>query len=135
MKQIFKLPKGSVKAYIKQGDSVKTVYDDHNTIVNNAKTILAHLLGGDNWFITEIVALKAATILATDSSLTVNYLSATEVEFIGKFSESSFNDTLDELQLYSAAGGLFARLTGLTIQKTDAQQLGVTWVIEFKDCI
>jgi hypothetical protein len=40
-------PKGIFKMTIRKAGEVIEVYEDHNLIVNNAKLLLAHLLGGD----------------------------------------------------------------------------------------
>jgi len=41
------LPKGIFKMTVKKAGEVIETYEDHNLIVNNAKLLLAHLLGGD----------------------------------------------------------------------------------------
>jgi len=40
-------PKGIFKMTVRKAGEIIEVYEDHNLIVNNAKLLLAHLLGGD----------------------------------------------------------------------------------------
>jgi len=40
-------PKGIFKMTVRKAGEIIEVYEDHNLIVNNAKFLLAHLLGGD----------------------------------------------------------------------------------------
>ena len=43
----FFLPRGSIKMVIRKAGRIIEIYEDHNLIVNNAKMLMAHLLGGD----------------------------------------------------------------------------------------
>ena len=114
---------------ISEVDSGKVLYDDHNALTANAPNIIRNALGG-GIPISEIIALKAAVVLAVSPVSTVTYTSTNEVTFRSVFTPASFNDTLDELQLGNPAFGLFSTVTALSIFKDGATQIAVEWKLE-----
>lgn len=130
------LPKGKVKMYIIDDKGKTLVYDDPNTVVANAKEILAHVLGGDNGYALDTIHVSiSSSIVASDTSLQVSYPGINVVQFDAVFNEASFNGVVDEIFLESSGGGQFATIGGLVVAKTATQKLGITWEIEFSDCI
>ena len=53
-----------------------------------------------------------------------------EVKLVATFDETSFNDTFDEIYLYSAGGGDFSKVTGLSINKDNQTQLTISWTLK-----
>lgn len=117
---------------IKKGKN-EIVYDDHNALVTNYKNIIRHCIAGDaTHFLDKIRVLKASAQLANTSISQVEYIALTdnEVKLVATFDEASFNDTFDEIYLYSDAGGDFSHVTGLSISKDDQTQLTVSWTLK-----
>lgn len=107
-----------------------TLVDQPNALVDNARTMMAYLLGRQpSYSIDKIDVYKASGLLATSSFLTVTFPDANQVKFTTRFSESSFNDTLDELRLGSAIGGDFSVITDLSVLKGNTLQLQVEWLL------
>ena len=122
--------KGEVRIFSIKGDSRKLIYEDKNTIVTNAKNILAHAIGGDGFIIDKIGAYKAAVLLSFQNIFTVTYPAGNDkVKFVARFNEASFDDTLDEVRLESTLGGIFSVFTGLAHAKDNLTQLEVEWLI------
>jgi len=122
--------KGEVKIYAIRGGSSELIYDDSNLILENAKKILVHAVGGDNYVINAIEVYKTSVKLAEDLSLQVEYpIGDKHVKFFAFFDEASFNDTIDEIRLVSSVGGNFAEVTGLSHTKDDLTQLQIEWKI------
>lgn len=126
--------KGHVQAFIidKLGNK-RIVYDDHNAIVDNAETILRNCVSGYQTPIDAITAYKLGAVLA---SKTVGEEHRTMVStdaftFVTIFEFADFDDTLDELRLNSSIEGSFSEVTGLSIEKTSVDQLGISWTITF----
>lgn len=129
MKDLFdtKKIKGWVTIWAIEGDKRSKVYDDHNALTADAKEILTQLLAGQAWGINKISAVKASSTLADTPSLAFTFPTTDSVEFTGLFDEASFNDTLDEIQLWSNGGKKFSTVTGLAVFKSNLLKLQITW--------
>lgn len=122
--------KGEVKIYATRGKSRKLIYEDHNAIVENAKKILVHAIGGDPFLVDTIEIYKTSSKIAEQTVLTKEFpFGDKSVKFFGNFNEASFNDTLDEIRLVSSNGGIFATITGLSHTKDNVTQLDIEWQI------
>ena len=125
--------KGHLKiTRIKNGNS-EVVYDDHNALVTNYKNIIRHCIAGDaTHFLDKMRVLKTGADLANTSITQVEYIALTdnEVKLVATFDEASFNDTFDEIYLYSVGGGDFSKVTGLSIAKDDQTQLTISWTLK-----
>jgi hypothetical protein len=103
--------------------------DRKNALVANATTIIANVLGGtSNFALDTIAAYQAGTLLASQG-VTINFPTPEQVQYTTLFSTTSFNATLDELRLSSAAGGEFSAVTGLSVYKSNLLQLSVQWLL------
>lgn len=132
-KEYFNLDiKGHLKVWTKNKDGKETIiYDDHNTIVDNAENIIRRCISGDVHPIDNIAAYKAAVLLATKvvGADERTLISTDAFNFTTIFTFDDFNDTLDELRLVSSLAGTFSEVTGLSISKDSTEQLGVSWTI------
>lgn len=125
--------KGHLKIVRIKNGIKETVYDDHNALLTNYKNIIRHCIAGDaTHFIDKMRVLKTSTELANTSITQVEYIALTdnEVKLVATFDEASFNDTFDEIYLYSQAGGDFSHVTGLSIAKDDQTQLTISWTLK-----
>lgn len=103
--------------------------DKANALVSNAPTIIANALAGTSgWFLDTITALKTGSPLAS-IGVTPTFPAPGQVQFAGVFSTTSFNDTLDELDLSSTIGQGFSAVTGLSIFKGNTLQLSIQWLL------
>lgn len=124
--------KGEVKIWTEDRyGNITILYEDHNTIVANAENVIRRCISGDAYPIDNIAAYKAAVLLATKEVTTDDrtLISTDAFEFTTIFTFDDFDDTLDELRLVSSLAGNFSEVTGLSIEKTSLEQLGVTWKI------
>lgn len=103
--------------------------DQKNTLVLNAKTIIANTLGGTPAFYLDLIFCYKASAPLAGRGTVVTYPSADSVKFASLFDESSFNDTLDEVRLRSFAGGEFSAVTGLSVLKDNTLQLSIEWLL------
>ena len=130
--QLNLLYKGEVKIYAIRGKSRELIYENYNLIVENAKKILVHAIGGDNFIINKIQVYKTSVQLAEDDNLIIEYpIGDKSIKFFALFDETSFNDTLDEIMLVSTNGGLFAQIMGLSHTQDCITQLQIEWKIIF----
>ena len=121
--------KGWLKVYgiLPNGERI-VLLDRPNTIVNNARTIVAKALGNTTWAgLNKVKAWKAAVLLSDNNSMVITYPGTYEVQFNARFSTGSFNDTLDELSLESSTLGRFSEVTGLSVFKDNTMQMEVEW--------
>lgn len=120
----------TIHAITKTGERV-LLEDRKNALVSNARNIIAHCLGGDTLYaLNQISVYKATTLIATTPSVTINYpVGDDKVRINGRFDEASFNDTIDEIKLESAGGGIFSQVGSLSLLKTNAIQLEIEWVL------
>jgi archaellin len=122
--------RGWIKIYGILPDGSKVVLaDQHNAVVANALTVMAKALGGDlDAGLNRIKVKKAGVTLSNNSSaLIVSYPASNEVQFNGRFIESSFNDTFDEITLESTVQGMFSQVVGLSINKDNTMQMEIEW--------
>tara|TARA_R110002020_G_C16185233_1_gene765138 strand:- start:395 stop:796 length:402 start_codon:yes stop_codon:yes gene_type:complete len=125
--------KGHLQIVKTKGGEKEVVYDDHNALVTNYKNIIRHCIAGDaTHFLDKIRVLKLGADLANTSINQVEYIALTdnEVKLVATFDETSFNDTFDEIYLYSAGGGDFSKVTGLSINKDNQTQLTISWTLK-----
>lgn len=112
----------------KQGNK-HILVDRKNTLVTNAKTIIANVLGAvPSYALDTITCLKASAPLSA-KNVSYSFPASDKVKFTALFDEASFNDTLDEVQLSSAAGGQFSSVTGLSVFKGNTLQLSIEWLL------
>ncbi len=125
--------KGHLTLTLINGDDKEVVYDDHNALVPNYKNIVRRALGGQTgYFIDNVIANKLGSPLANTPIINVEYIALTdnEVKFTARFSQASFNDTLDEVKLNSVNGGDFSIVSGLSILKDNLTSLQVDWTLK-----
>lgn len=106
-----------------------TVYNGHNDLTSDWDNILRRALAGqNNAHITKIGAYKNGALLAEADITQFNYPTgvSNEIEFVAVFSETSFDDTLDEIRL-TAPLASFSSKTGLSIQKDQTAKLSIDW--------
>lgn len=120
----------TIYAITKTGERI-LLEDRKNALVANARKIIAHCLGGDMVYApNQISVYKASVLVATTPSVTINYpVGDDKVRINGRFDEASFNDTVDEIKLESAGGGIFSQVGSLSLLKTNAIQLEIEWVL------
>jgi hypothetical protein len=84
-------PRGTFKMTVRKSGKIIEVYEDHNLIVNNAKLLLAHLLGGDvnGKSVTRIgFGTNGASPLPDDSALERPYFKpVTKISYPGFITE------------------------------------------------
>lgn len=95
-----------------------------------AREVVRRAIGDGDRVIDQVAVYKAAGLLATATIASVTYTGAARVRYRVLFDFADFNDTLDEARLYCVAEGAFSTITGLAIQKTSLQQLGIIWSID-----
>lgn len=103
------------------------LYNDHNTLTGDAKEILTYILAGESWGLNKIKVLKNNVELASNTNLSHVFPTTDSVQFSCMFSETDFNDTLDELQLISQSGKIFSKVSSLNVFKDNTVKLMVTW--------
>ena len=124
--------KGWIKVYAITKTGEKVLLEDRkNALVSNARKIIAHCLGADvTYALNQISVYKAGVLVSTTPSVTINYPTGDDkIRINGRFNESSFNDTIDEIKLESAGGGIFSQVGSLSILKTNTIQLEIEWVL------
>ena len=134
MEQQVKLKvEGQLSIYLtdKNGKDI-TIWNGPNAVQDEGLQILAKSLSGDpSWAVNQMRVFKASGLLAEAD--TVNpVISGTlnnKVKFTSTFSNSSFNDTLDELWLTSKDNTIFSKVTGLSLLKDDTNQLTIEWTL------
>lgn len=122
--------KGHVTAYLIKDGQRSVILDRSNALDNNFKNIIRRLLVGENTYqLNRMRAKKANATLATvnTTSYVIDPLANNIVTLVANFDENSFDDTLDELNLFSDVGGDFSILTGLNITKDNLSQLEINW--------
>jgi len=124
--------KGWLKVFTEDKEGkINVLYDNHNAINNNPGCQIAtHALAGDTgWSLDKVGAYQASSLLAYTPIISVTYPAGNQAKFLARFSEASFNATLDELNLEAGGHGKFATVSGLNITKDNTLKLGVEWTI------
>lgn len=104
--------------------------DRKNALVDNARTILAHSIAGDNNYKLDLIELyKAGNLLSSSPYLTPSYPDNHRVKFSTRFDENSFNDTFDELRLKSSSTGDFSIITGVNVEKDNTVKMEIEWIL------
>lgn len=133
----------SYKVFIR-GRLVEVV-DDRNLLVDNSKTILAHLIAGDttNRIVTKIgFGTNGTAPVGGDTALTdlysraigtITYPTSASVQFAWQLDTSEANGlAIMEFGLVTANDALFSRRTRATaLNKTSDMSLTGTWRINF----
>ena len=108
-------PRGIFKMTVRKAGEIIEVYEDHNMIVNNAKLLMAHLIGGDTSgrSITKIgFGTNNATPLPDNASLTNPY-----VKQIGSISFPGFStDDINVGPIFGLPDDLIVAYYGYQVQ-------------------
>lgn len=133
MKEIINIGiKGHLKIWIVDKDGERILFDDHNDVDTiPALDIIRRCISGEDKPIDLVACYKAAVLLASKSFTSISYGGTEDVTYTSLFTFGDFNDTLDEIRLVSSILGNFSTVTGLSITKTDAQELGISWTLTF----
>jgi len=107
--------------------------DKKNALVINAKKIIAQTLGQQSLFSINTVEVYKTGGLLASTSMIPTFPADEKVKFNGRFNETSFNDTLDEIRLTSTIGGQFSVVTGLSVLKNNTLQLEIEWLLTIND--
>ncbi len=139
--------KGAVK--IVEKETGKLIYEDHNLVVNNAKTILTNLIAdaSTSGSTNEIGKLRAGTGTSptgmSDTALSnpvIGYLTksststtSTSATYVFEAGTSLWNgNLLTEFGLYNLAGStMFSRIVTGGYYKDSSTTLIITWTISF----
>lgn len=123
---------GHLKVEILENGKRTILYDDHNDIqAAVAETVIRNCISGYSTPLDYIAAYKAGGLLAS-KTLTEDYRTFTSTDaftFLVLFDFEDFNDTLDEVRLGSSIEGVFSKVESLSIEKTNLQQLSISWKI------
>jgi len=106
-----------------------TLVDQKNTILANARDIVARLLAGEVDAKLDVIECYKAGAQLASSSTTATYVTTDTVQFLATFPPGSFSDTVDEVRLSSGARGTFSQVTGLSANKTLQMGLAVEWTL------
>lgn len=112
---------------IAKDGSRTTILDRKNSLTDDAPQIQLYALAGEDWILDKIQAVKANSILA---SVDVEYTfpDPNVLRFTALFDEASFNDTLDEVRLFSTEANLtFSHVTGLSLFKDENIKIEIVW--------
>lgn len=122
--------KATVKGHIFAYDNLTgdVLYDGPNNLTAAAEELLTKLIGTGNYLST-IAALKASVDLKNANVVEVTYPDTSSVKLRAIFTESDFDDTLDELQLRYNGADVFSQKTGLSIAKNGTTQIAVEWTL------
>jgi hypothetical protein len=139
--------RGKVRVKVYEQDSLIRDYQNHNLIVDGAKGVMAHLVGGitTGYVVSKIACgTSAAEADPSDDAITgaytkevedVSYPQADQVQFdlhIG--SDESNGKTINEFGLLTANNTLFARIVmDEPINKTAQISLDIEWVVAFEN--
>ena len=121
--------KGHLKVERITDGLVEVLYDDHNDLLPTFANVIRRALAGQNLgHINAINAKIGGSLLATAvaSASSIPSSPSNEITFNAIFSETSFNGTLDKLELASDAD-LFSEVGGLSITKDGNSKLSITW--------
>jgi hypothetical protein len=139
------MPRGRVEIDVENLSSgeKKTVKID-NLVVDNAKNIMAHLLGGEavaDWAIGKMVFGTGTTAptesdsgleipLTPEKSVTVDYPDTSSVRFTGVLESDEANGfPIAEAGLYTASEGMFARIVFGPLSKSADFRFVFRWTI------
>ena len=123
-------PIGEIDITIKKANGTEYTQTIPNTVVPNAKELIARSLGNDiQYLINQISAYNSGSLLATATTIS-SYPSLGVVKFTVVFPQESFYGDIDELRLGNDAHGIFSQVLNLTLNKPEDSLLSIGWKIK-----
>jgi hypothetical protein len=130
-----KIASGSIKVYKIVNGKRFLILARKNTILANAKYLLARMLMRDSTGnIYSIRMFNGGALQAVGVISGMIYLNPNEIQFSTLFDEASFSGAVTQMFLSPqdpVLMGDFSQVTGLALNKLITEQLQITWNIKF----
>lgn len=101
-----------------------------NTILPLALDVVARLLGNFNIGKVDIIKITNAGLAISSGIITIyEHPALNQVRYSAFFNKASFNSYFDKIELIASSMGPIAQIIGIAGQKTDQQELSISWTI------